>query len=103
MFMFFEKHARLIAGIVALIVGIICTIVPLIPVLGVAGLFAGAFLLSPYVPILDRFKEWLKKKDSSGHTEKTEEILEEFEEKLAQPDSKEEQGSSVSDDAKKSR
>lgn len=79
-----RKHIRLIAGIIALAIGIAFFIVPIIPVLGVAGLFAGAFLLAPYIPILNRFKEWMKKKDSSGNTEKTEEKMEELEEKYGE-------------------
>mgnify|MGYP006302608259 CR=1 FL=1 len=79
-----RKHIRLIAGIIALAIGIAFFIVPIIPVLGVAGLFAGAFLLAPYIPILNRFKEWMKEKDSSGKTERTEEKMEELEEKYGE-------------------
>ena len=79
-----RKHIRLIAGIIALLIGIAFFIVPVIPVLGVAGLFAGAFLLAPYIPILNKFKEWLKKKDSSGKTKKTEEKMQELEEKYGE-------------------
>ena len=79
-----RKHIRLIAGIVALLIGIAFFIVPVIPVLGVAGLFAGAFLLAPYIPILNKFKEWLKKKDSSGKTQETEEKMQELEEKYGE-------------------
>lgn len=79
-----RKHIRLIAGIIALAIGIAFFIVPIIPVLGVAGLFAGAFLLAPYIPMLNRFKEWMKKKDSSGNTEKTEEKMEELEKKYGE-------------------
>jgi len=79
-----RKHIRLIAGIVALLIGIAFFIVPVIPVLGVGGLFAGAFLLAPYIPILNKFKEWLKKKDSSGKTQETEEKMQELEEKYGE-------------------
>lgn len=79
-----RKHIRLIAGIIALSIGISFFIVPVIPVLGVVGLFAGAFLLAPYISILNRFKEWMKEKDSSGKTEKTEEKMEELEEKYGE-------------------
>lgn len=79
-----KKNIRLIAGIVSLIIGIAFFIVPIIPVLGVAGLFAGAFLLAPYIPVLNKFKEWLKKKDSSGNTEKTEQKMNELEKKYGE-------------------
>lgn len=88
-----KKHIRLIAGIVSLLIGIAFFIVPVIPVLGVAGLFAGAFLLAPYIPILDRFKEWMKKKDSSGNTEKTEKKMNELEEKYGEEDQDQNEGS----------
>jgi len=84
-----KKHLRPILGTVALIIGIVFFIIPIIPVLGVAGLFAGAFLLAPYIPFLNRFKDWLKKKDTSGNTEKTEQKLNEMEEKYGQEQSSE--------------
>ncbi len=86
-----RKHLRLIAGIIAMIIGIVFFAVPIIPVLGIAGLFAGAFLLAPYIPILNRFKEWLKKKDSSGKTDKTEEKMNELEEKYGAKEEDDEQ------------
>jgi len=86
-----RKHLRLIAGIFALIIGVTFSIVPVIPVLGIAGLFIGAFLLAPYIPILNKFKNWLKKKDSHGHTEKTEEKLNELEKQYGEQDGEESQ------------
>ncbi len=77
--MHIKKHIRLVAGIVVLLIGIAFFIVPVVPVLGVVGLFTGTFLLAPYIPIFNRFKEWIKKKDSSGRTQQTEQKMNELE------------------------
>lgn len=87
-----KKHIRLIAGIVALLIGVTFFIVPVIPVLGVAGLFAGAFLLAPYIPVLNKFKEWLKQKDSSGRTQQTEQKMEELERKYGEQEVNQKKG-----------
>lgn len=77
--MHIKKHIRLVAGIVVLLLGIAFFIVPAIPILGIVGLFAGTFLLAPYIPVLNRFKEWIKKKDSSGRAQQTEQKMNELE------------------------
>lgn len=60
-------------------IGIVSSFIPVIPVLGVVGLFAGAFLLAPYFPFFEKIKEWVKSKDRSGKTAQVEKKLEDTE------------------------
>lgn len=74
-----KKYIRPTLGIIFLLIGIISSFTPVIPVLGVVGLFAGAFLLAPYIPFFAKIKEWVKSKDRSGKTEQVEKKLEDIE------------------------
>lgn len=78
-----KKYAyiRPVLGFICLILGIVFSFIPLIPVLGILGIFAGAFLLAPYIPVFHKMKEWLKSKDKSGKTQEAEEKLEGMEQK----------------------
>lgn len=71
-----KQFIRPTLGIIFLLLGIVSSFIPAIPVLGVLGLFAGAFLLAPYIPFFAKVKEWVKSKDRSGKTAQAEKKLE---------------------------
>ncbi|MEK6475885.1 hypothetical protein WJR50_00070 [Catalinimonas sp. 4WD22] len=75
----FNQYIRPILGTIALLLGIAFCFIPAVPVLGIVGLFAGAFLLAPYVPFFAKLKEWVKSKDRSGKTVEVEDKLENLE------------------------
>jgi xanthosine utilization system XapX-like protein len=75
------RYLRLTLGIISMVLGIVFSFIPVIPVLGVLGIFVGAFLLAPYISVFARVKEWVKYRDRSGKTHQAEEKLEEAERK----------------------
>ncbi len=71
------KYSRTVYGSIALVLGVVFALIPVIPV-GYLFLFIGAFLLTHRIPIFRRFKRWLKKRDDKGRLEKIEEKMEAF-------------------------
>lgn len=74
-----KKYIRLVAGIIAVLLGGVFMLIPFIP-LGYVLLFAGLFLLAHYIPFLRKLVDKLKKKDHKGRVEKVEKKIEEGEE-----------------------
>ena len=71
------KYSRTVYGSIALVLGVVFALIPVIPV-GYLFLFIGAFLLTHRIPIFMRFKRWLKKRDNRGRLEKIERKMEAF-------------------------
>lgn len=75
--LFTFKHARLVYGIIILIIGAVAMLFPMIP-LGYAGVFVGCYLLQHKIPFLRRVMDWLRRKDKKGRLQKFEDQVEQF-------------------------
>ncbi len=69
--LFTFKYARIVYGIIILIIGAISMVLPMIP-LGYIGLFVGSYLLHHRVPPLRRVMDWLREKDKKGRLQRFE-------------------------------
>lgn len=69
------KYSRTIYGSIALVLGVVFALIPVIPI-GYIFLFIGAFLLTHRIPIFRRFKRWLRKRDDKGRLKKIEQKME---------------------------
>jgi hypothetical protein len=69
--LFTFKYARIVYGIIILIIGAMSMVLPMIP-LGYIGLFVGSYLLHHRVPPLRRVMDWLREKDKKGRLQRFE-------------------------------
>jgi uncharacterized membrane protein YbaN (DUF454 family) len=65
------QYSRIVYGFIFLILGIVFSLLPMIP-LGYVFLFASLLLLAKKVPALNKWIRWLKMKDKSGSLKKVE-------------------------------
>ena len=75
--LFTFKYARLVYGIIILIIGAVSMLLPMIP-LGYIGLFVGAYLLHHRIPMLERLMDWLREQDKQGRLQRFEDRVDNF-------------------------
>jgi hypothetical protein len=71
------KNSRIFYGSFLLVIGGVLFMIPVLP-FGYVFLFIGGYLLADRIPIFQRFKRWLKRRDSKDRLEKVEYKLNEF-------------------------
>jgi len=72
-----KNNLRIISGVFFLLLGVATFWIPFF-VISHVFLFAGAYLLSPFIPVLEKFIDWLRKKDKNNRFEKTEKKIDTF-------------------------
>jgi len=75
------KYIRIGLAVLLLALGAVFMLIPVIP-LGYILLFAGLFLLVPYIPFLNKWLSFLKKKDHKNRINKAEEKINKVEDKI---------------------
>lgn len=86
--LFTFKYARVVYGIITMIIGAVSMLLPMIP-LGYVGLFVGAYLLHHRIPMLERLMNWLREKDDKGRLQRFEERVDNFFKKAEEEKKKE--------------
>jgi uncharacterized membrane protein HdeD (DUF308 family) len=75
--LFTFKYARVVYGIIVLLIGVVAMLIPMIP-LGYVGVFIGAYLLHHRIPMLERLMNWLRERDDKGRLQGFEDWVEDL-------------------------
>ncbi|TXB61453.1 hypothetical protein [Phaeodactylibacter luteus] len=75
--LFTFPYARVVYGVIILLVGLILMCIPVIP-FGYVGVFIGAYLLHHRIPLLGQAMEWLRQRDDSGRLKRFEKQVDEL-------------------------
>jgi len=75
--LFTFKYARIVYGIIILLIGAVTMLLPMVP-LGYIGVFVGAYLLHHRIPMLKRVMNWLRERDEEGRLQQFEDWVDDL-------------------------